>query len=176
MTLEDWNWTIGTVVAPFGTKGEMKVRYETDFPDRFKKLNKVCLRTSRGAAQLFSVSGVRDHKGQALMTLEGIDSIEDVENWRQAKVQVQKSQAVKLPKHEFYAADIVGFEVVTVDGRELGKLERILPYPTYDLWAVGEALIPAVKEIVKDVDAENKKITVDPPEGMLPGEVPEDAD
>ena len=176
MSLEDWNWTVGVVVAPFGTKGEMKVRYETDFPDRFKKLKEVCLRNTRGAARLFPVSAFRDHKGQALLKLEGIDRIEAVDDWRQAKVQVRRTEAVSLPKDEYYTADIIGFEIFTADGRALGKLERVIPYPTYDLWAVGEALIPAVKEIVKEVDAAERRILVDPPAGMLPGEEPEDAD
>ena len=167
---------MGVVAAPFGTRGEIKVRYETDFPERFRKLKEVCLRSQRGAAQLFSVSSVREHKGQALLKLEGIERIEDVEAWRGAKVQIRRADAVKLPENEYYSADIVGFSVVTKDGRQLGKLERILPYPTYDLWVVGEALIPAVKEIVKSVDRESGQILIDPPAGMLPGEEPENAD
>lgn len=164
------------MVAPFGTRGEIKVRYETDFPERFRKLKEICLRNPKGTAQIFKVEGVREHKGQALLKLAGIERIEDVDNWRQAKVQVRREEAVPLPKGEFYSADIVGFDVFTADGRNLGKLERILPYPAYDLWVVGEALIPSVKEIVKEVDAAERRILVDPPEGMLPGEEPEDAD
>ena len=176
MDFEDWNWTIGVVTAPFGTRGEMKVRYETDFPDRFRKLKEVCLRNPKGVARTFKVESVREHKGQALIKLDEIDRIEDIEPWRQAKVQVKRSEAVTLPAGEFYAAEIVGYDVVTVDGRQLGKLERIIPYPTYDLWAVGDALIPSVKEIVKEVFVGDRRILIDPPEGMLPGEEPEDAD
>jgi 16S rRNA processing protein RimM len=176
MHFEDFNWTIGVVTAPFGTRGEMKVRYETDFPERFKKLKKVCLRSPRGQAGIFEVTGVREHKGQALIKLYGVDRIEEVEPWRQARVQIPRVEAVTLPAGEYYTADILGFEVCTVDGRKLGKLERILPYPAYDLWVVGEAMIPSVKEIVKQVNTNDKRIVVDPPAGMLPGEEPEDAD
>ena len=176
MDSEDWNWTVGVVTAPFGTRGELKVRYETDFPERFRKLKEVCLRNQRGTAQVFPVSSVREHKGQALLKLSGIDRIEDVDSWRGARVQIRRSEAVKLPADEYYASDLVGYSVHTTDGRNLGKLERILPYPSYDLWAVGDALIPAVKEIVKKVDTNSRQILIEPPRGMLPGEEPEDAD
>ena len=176
MNLDDWNWTIGVVVGPFGIRGEVKVRYETDFPERFAELKEVCLRNPKGMGQLFKVKGLREHKGQALLKIIGIERIEDVELWRHAKVQVRRSDAVALPEDEFYTADIIGFVVATTDGREVGKLERVQPYPAYDLWIVGDAMIPAVKEIVKEVNTAERRILIDPPPGMLPGEEPEDAD
>ena len=42
--LEEWSLTVGEIVAPFGLAGEVKVRLETDFPDRFTRLKQVCLR------------------------------------------------------------------------------------------------------------------------------------
>jgi len=176
MNLDDWNWTIGIVTAPFGTRGELKVRYETDFPERFSKLKEVCLRNPKGVGQLFKVEGVREHKGQALLKLGGIERIEDVDLWRQARVQLRRADAVPLADNEFYTADLVGYRVETTDGREVGKLERVQPYPAYDLWVVGEAMIPAVKEIVKEVNTAERRILIEPPAGMLPGEEPEDAD
>ena len=152
----------GEVVGVFGIKGEMKVRLETDFPDRFAKLKQVCLRPPAGNPEIREVRGARLHKGQVLLKLTGIDRIEDAERWRGAKVQVPREDAVPLPKGSYYAADIVGFEVVTPDGRSLGKLEKILPYPAHDLFQVGEALIPAVKEIVVEVDTAGRRIVVEP--------------
>ncbi len=168
--LEDWNWTIGEVVAPFGRAGEVKVRYETDFPERFKKLEKVCLRQPTGQPRLFSIENVRQHKGQALVKLEGVESINDANILRGAQVQIRRTEAVPLPPDSYYAVDLIGAEVYTKEGRLLGKLEQILPYPAQDLYKVGEILIPAVKQIVVCVDLEGKRIVVDPPEGIIPEE------
>ena len=168
--LPEWNWTVGEVVAPFGIRGEMKVRLESDFPDRFARLKTVCLRPRRGEPKLFSVLGSRLHKGQVLLKLEGVDRIEDVDALRGALVQVKKEEAVALPAGSYYVSDLIGMEIVTKDGRSLGNLEKVLPNPGHDLWQVGEALIPAVKQIVLSVDREANRITVDPPEGMLPGD------
>jgi 16S rRNA processing protein RimM len=171
--LPEWNWTVGEVVGAFGIRGEMKVRLESDFPDRFARLKTVCLRLPRGGARLVSIERSRLHKGQVLLKVEGIDRIEDVEPWRGAWVQVKQEQAVVLPADSYYVKDLVGMEVFTKDGRLLGKVDKVLPNPGHDLWQVGEALIPAVKQIVTSVDATSRRITIDPPEGMLPGEEPE---
>ena len=69
-SLEDWTWTIGLVTTTFGRFGELKVKYETDFPERFGAVKELCLRKPSGPAKLFKVEGVRPHKGQALQRLE----------------------------------------------------------------------------------------------------------
>jgi 16S rRNA processing protein RimM len=174
--LDDWNWTVGVVVSAFGIRGEMKVRLETDFPDRFQSLKQVCLRGAFGAnkaASLYDVKGARLHKNQVLLSLVGIDKIEQVDELRGYAVQIRREEAVKLPANSYYSVDLVGMAVVTRQGRVLGKLEKILAYPAYDLFQVGEALIPAVKEIVIEVDTAGRRIVVDPPAGMLPGDEPE---
>src|SRR5438105_6262573 len=117
--LDEWNWTIGEVVSTFGIKGEMKVRLETDFPERFQGLKQVCLRPPRGEPKLVQVEGTRLHKGQALLKVDGIPDLTAAERWRGAKVQIQRAQAVLLPPDSYYSADLVGFEVMTRDGRSL---------------------------------------------------------
>jgi 16S rRNA processing protein RimM len=173
MMHDEWNWTVGEVVAPFGRAGEMKVRLETDFPDRFARLKQVCLRPAKGEPRLFAVQKARLHKGQILLKVEGVESIDDAEQWRGARVQIRRDEAVPLPENSFYAADLVGMEVVTREGRVLGTLDKIWPYPAQDLFQVGEVLIPAVKEFILDVDVQSRRITVAPPEGLLPGEAVE---
>src|SRR5215831_6209767 len=111
MTLDEWTWTIGEVVAPFGRMGEVKVRYETDFPERFKELKEVCLRSEAGVPRLYSVENVRSHKGQALVKFKGVESINDANVLRGAKVQIPRAEAVALPGDSYYAADLIGAEV-----------------------------------------------------------------
>jgi 16S rRNA processing protein RimM len=171
--LDDWTWTIGEVVGVFGIKGEMKVRLETDFPDRFSKLKKVCLRPVKGSPALWDIESTRLHKGQILLKVKGVDRIEEGERLKGARVQIPRSEAIPLPQGSYYSADIVGMDVVTRGGRLLGKLDRVLANPGHDLLQVGDALIPAVKEIVIEVDTVNRRIVVDPPEGLLPGDEPE---
>lgn len=177
MPHEDWDWTIGEVVAPFSRFGEVKVRLETDFPDRFARLHQVCLRRLSGEARLYRVESVRLHKGQALLKLEGIGNISDAETLRNTKVQIRSAEVVALPANEFYIHDLLGCEVVTADGRPLGRLTSVLRGGANDVYVVGsgkeEILLPVIKEIVKQVDMVARKITVTPTPGLLPGEADE---
>ena len=158
------------VVAPFGLRGEMKVRMETDFPERFGRLKRVCLRLGSRPAEILAVQQARIHKGQVLLKADGIDCIEEAESWRGALVQIKRDDAVPLEEGNYYIADLVGLEVVTADGKSLGKLDEVLTYPAQDLLRIGEILIPAVKEFVVQVDLAGGRIVVSPPEGLLPGE------
>ncbi|HXG23426.1 MAG TPA: ribosome maturation factor RimM [Chthonomonadales bacterium] len=167
---EDWNWTVGEVVAPFGRMGEARVRIESDFPDRFTRLQQVCLRPPRGQPALFEVERARLHKGQVILKLKGIESIDDVERWRNALVQIPRAEAMPLEPDSYYVSDLIGAEVVTRENRVLGKLENVLSSPAHDLLQIGEILIPAVKEFVISVDVQARRIVVAPPAGLLPDE------
>jgi 16S rRNA processing protein RimM len=166
--LPEWDWTIGEVVAPFGRRGEVKVKILTDFPERFAELKRVCLRPKTRGPALMEVQATRLHKGQALLKLTGVESIDDAETWRGSIVQVRRGDAVPLQDDSHYIDDIVGMEVWTVQGRLVGALSDVLHYPAQDLLVVGDALIPAVRPIVVEVDQARRRIVIDPPEGLLP--------
>lgn len=168
----DWNLIIGEIVAPFGLAGEMKVRLETDFPERFNQLRRVCVRRPNGEALLLDVTGVRHHKGQVLLKLRGITSIEQAEALRNSLVQVRREEAVRLPENEYYIHDLIGCEVVTVEGRVLGPLTTVLRGAGNDVYVIGqgkeELLLPAVQDVVRRIDLTQRRIVVEPTPGLLP--------
>lgn len=168
MNLSEWTWIIGEVVAPFGIRGEMKVRLESDFPERFALLKRVCLCLPQRPPVLMTVESTRLHKEQVLMKLAGVATIDDAERWRGALVQIRRAEAVPLPEDNYYNVDLIGMEICTVEGVSLGRLEKVLPYPAQSLFQTGDILIPAVKEIVREVDMEARRIVVALPDGLLP--------
>ncbi len=167
-----WNLTIGTIGSPFGIRGEMKVRIDTDFPERFMDLDKVCLRQTDDTAAIHSVESVRFHKGQALLKVAGCDSIDQADNYRGALVLIPMENAVKLQPDEFYVHDLVGCSVVARGGRKLGTLRDILRSGANDIYVVdgpyGEVLLPAIKSVVKHVDVQQRVITIELMEGLAP--------
>src|SRR5947207_12138689 len=138
MIQDKWSRTVGEIVAPFGRIGEVKVRLETDFPDRFARLKQVCLRWPNGTFRLSEVESARLHKGQILLKLRGVDSIDEAERRRSARVQVRLDEASPLSADEFYIHDLLGCEVVTAGGRVLGPLTSVLRGPANDVYVVGE--------------------------------------
>jgi 16S rRNA processing protein RimM len=178
MAYEAWSLTIGVIVAPFGLAGEVKVRLETDFPERFTRLTQVCLRPPDGEARLCSVENTRPHKGQILLRLRGVASIDDAERLRNVLVQVRPEDAVPLPPNEFYIYDLVGCEVVSVDGVRLGTLTSVIRGTGNDAYVIdggarGEILLPAIHEVIRSVDLSTRRITVSPTPGLLPGQAEE---
>jgi len=177
MSYEEWSLTIGEITAPFSRFGEVKVRPETDFPERFLRLAKVCLRLPSGEARLCEVEGARLHKGHILLKLRGFSSINEAETLRNALVQVRPQEAVRLPANEFYIHDLLGCEVVTPEGRVLGPLASVLRSGANDVYVIGqgkeEILLPAVKDVVREVDMLRRRIVVTPTPGLLPSEAEE---
>lgn len=177
LPLEEWNLIIGEIVAPFGLAGEVKVRLETDFPDRFTRLKQVCLRWPTGKAALHDIEGVRFHKGQVLLKLRGIVSIDAAETLRNALVQVRSHEAVPLPANEYYIHDLLGCEVVTIEGRRLGEVTSVLRSDANDVFVIGqgkeEILLPMVRDVVQNVDVVARRIRVALTPGLLPGDAEE---
>ena len=176
MSLEEWSLMVGEIVAPFGLKGEAKVRLSTDFPDRFARLRQVCLRLPDGTTRLWDVETARHHKEQVLLKLKGVNRIEDVELLRDAQVLIRATEAVRLPANEYYIHDLVGCEVVTEAGRVLGLLTGVLrgDAKAHDVYVIGEGksevMLPAIREIVREVDMLKRRIVVTPTPGLLPEE------
>ena len=174
MRHEEWSLTIGEIVAPFGLAGEVKVRMETDFPDRFARLKQICLRDAKGEGRLSEVESVRPHKGQILLKLRGIVSIDMAEGLRNNLIQVRPQDAVRLPQNEYYIHDLLGCEVITAEGRVLGPLTDVLRSPANDVYVVGkgkdEILLPVVRDVVQSVDLTARRIVVTPTPGLLPDE------
>ena len=61
--------------------------------------------------------------------------------------------------------------MLTDDGREVGRVTRIEQSGPQDLWVVSdgtrERLIPAVAEIVLEVDIAAGRVVIRPPDGLL---------
>lgn len=175
MPHEDWNLTIGEIVAPFGIAGEAKVRLETDFPERFLSLRRVCLLLSSGERRLLDIEGCRIHKGQALLRLRGVKLIEDVDVLRGSLVLVRQQDAVRLPPGEYFHHQLIGCDVVTSEGKALGTLTSIMRTLANDVYVIGsgksEILLPAIKDVVRNIDIEARRIEVTPTPGLLSDEL-----
>ena len=82
-----------------------------------------------------------------------------------------RSQALPPPPGHVYPWQLVGCRVETEDGHAVGELSGVEPSPAHDLWVVRsegrEHLIPAVPEIVREVDLGARRVVIRPPEGLL---------
>jgi 16S rRNA processing protein RimM len=165
--------TIGKIVAPFGLRGELKVFSLSDIPNRFAQLEKIYLGSDY---QPFSIEGVRPYKGtMVLLKLRGINDVTAAEPLRDSDLYIPIDELANLPPDEYYQHDILGLQVVKLDGKPVGTIVDIMLTGGNDVYTVkspaGEQfLIPAVKAIVKQIDLVHHIMYIDPIAGLLDDE------
>jgi 16S rRNA processing protein RimM len=90
---------------------------------------------------------------------------------RGKKLEIPERARKELPAGRYYHHDIIGLEVWTTSGTLLGKVSEVLSTGGNDIFVVKnsgkEVLIPAVKDVVKQIDVPNKRITIKEIEGLL---------
>lgn len=162
--------TIGKIVAPFGLRGEMKVVSLSDIPDRFTTLKKIYLGPERIA---YAINAVRPHKSEMIvLKLAGVDDATAAERFRNYEIVIPLTELAKLPPDSYYQHDILGLHVATLNGSEIGVITDIMPTAGNDVYIIKasdgrEMLIPAVKEIVKQVDLIRQMMYIDPVRGLI---------
>ncbi len=163
---------VGVISNTHGIRGEVKVYPTTEDLNRFDSLKQVFLDTGKELKEL-EVEGVKYFKGTAILKFKGIDSINDVERWKQFDLLVTRENAIPLNEGEYYIYDLIGLPVFSdVDPENaLGVLTEVLQTGANDVYVVKqsgdnkEILIPAIKDCRINVSLEEKKITVH----LLPG-------
>jgi 16S rRNA processing protein RimM len=163
------------VLRPHGVRGELRVEIITDFPERLGQHDYFYLAHSDAPEDVerYPVEEMRPHKGALLLKLAGCDDRNEAELLRGMLVQIPFQDAVPLEDGEYYHFQIVGVRVETEDGEWLGQVEELLETGANDVYLVrgprGEVLIPAIEDVVRELDIEAKRMVVRPLPGMLEG-------
>ncbi|HUF93951.1 MAG TPA: ribosome maturation factor RimM [Candidatus Limnocylindria bacterium] len=163
---------IGEIGRAYGLRGEVRVTPLTDDPSRFARLERCVLWDPRdGGREPCRITSSRRQGEAVLVTVDGYDSPEAARRLAGRLLAVPETEALPLKEGQFYAWQLEGCRVSTEEGREVGRVLRIEPAPGHDLWVVGDAarehLIPAVAEIVREVDLKQGRVVIRPPEGLL---------
>ena len=139
---------VGVITTTHGVRGEVKVFPTTDDPARFKKLKDVILDNGKAKKDL-EIENVKFFKNMVILKFKGLDNINDVERFRQAKLLVTRENAVELEEDEYFIADLIGINVTSDEGEELGTIKDVLQTGANDVYCIrteehGEVLIPAI--------------------------------
>lgn len=157
---------VAQIVGPFGIKGQVKLKLLTDFPERFEAGRRLRL-----ADEWVTIEESLVHKNQLVVRLTGVNDRTDAERLQWSYLEALADERPELEDDdEYFTEDLIGLEVVTTDGRSLGKVDRVDAYPAHDVLVVGNILIPAVKAFVHDIDFDEETITVQ----LIPGMEDED--
>jgi 16S rRNA processing protein RimM len=158
---------IGKIGRPFGVRGEMRIIPFTESFDAFERSGELFINGERREVQSFRI-----HKGFAIIGLEGISDPETARDYTGFPVSVPRSQLPPTEEDEYYWCDLIGLEVSTMDGMNLGVIDGLIRTSANDVIQVqgphGEVLLPMVEHVVLEVDLEKGRMVVDPLEGLIP--------
>ena len=162
---------IGLILGPFGVKGELKVMPLTDDPGRISEIQDILIGKENEESQLYGVVKIRVHKNLVILKLKGINSREDAIFLKNSYLRIMRDQLKDLGEDQYYISDLQGMDVYLEDGTKLGNLTEVIKTGANDIYSVKGAtkiyLIPAIKEVIKQVDMGNKKIVIQPIDGLL---------
>ena len=150
---------IGLIVKPQGIRGEVKVQPLTDDINRYKNLKEVIIDDKNYRVTSAVIGG-----GTVFLSLFGVSDRNVAETFRGKYIYVTRENAIPLEEGRYFIFDIVGCNVFTDDGQEVGQVTDVFSSRT-DVFTVkckdGRTLrFPFLKDLVQEVDVVNKKITV----------------
>lgn len=167
--------TVGKIVNTQGLKGEVRVLSQSDFPEeRFKKGSQLMLFQEKLAPVKLVVASHRLHKNFHLLSFVDHPSINDVEKYKGAllKVATEDLPEEELLEDEFYYHEIIGLEVISETGENLGKVKEIFSTGANDVWVVTRPqhkdwYLPYIEDVVKEIDLDKGEVHIQLMEGLL---------
>ena len=153
----------------YGLRGEVKIHPLTDYPERFSTLSRVFLVIDDKRA-LMEVEKARPHGANHLIKLKNIDSREAADALRGQYLMIPEDEVFPLPEGCYYHFQLQGLVVYDEELGCLGNLTGILETGANDVYVIksdqyGEVLIPAIPEVVLQVDLKENIMRI----RLLPG-------
>src|SRR5262245_48892334 len=163
---------IGEIGRPCGLAGDVHITPLTDDPERFRRIRECVLwDVDRDEREPRHLTAVRRQGGSLVLALSGCHSPEAARALTGRLLAIPESEALPLDDGHFYPWELEGCRVLTEDAREIGVVAGIEHTPAHDLWVVRdgerEHLVPAVAEIVRDVDLSARRVFIGTTEGLL---------
>lgn len=164
---------VGQIVGAHGLRGELKVEPYTDYAERFAPGSVLLM--GEDLEEIF-VAAVRPHKGHLLLEVEEFLDRTEAEAVRGEWLFVAESDAATLEADSYWIHDIIGLNVITETGQQLGQITDVLVTGANDVYIVQpaagvnngrEILLPAIADVVLHVDLEAGTMTVHLPEGLV---------
>jgi 16S rRNA processing protein RimM len=161
---------IGLLRRAHGLGGEICVEPVSDLIERFDGLERALISQGDEIKEV-GIESVRWKGNLALIKFEGIGDRTAARALSGAMLGVRRQDVFPVPEGTFYVFELIGCEVRNREGRRVGVVNDVLKMPANDVYVLdtgtGEALIPAISDVVKEVDLEKRIIIIEEIEGLL---------
>lgn len=161
---------VGKIVNTHGLRGDVKVIVWMDSPEDFETLEHVYIET-RSETKRLTVQRVRYQKNNIIAKFKEFDDINDVEQFKNKVLYADRDELGELPEGVHYIVDLIGLNVVSEDGVEIGVISDVLNTGANDIYDVKREgkknlLLPVIDDVVKEIDIDGGTVTVHLMEGL----------
>ena len=159
---------VGLISGTWGLRGHVKIRPLTSNPDRFRRGELLLVR-----GEPTRILDVTTPKGYPCVQFEGCSDRADAQSLAGVLVELAEEDLPELPDDEYYIHDLEGLQVVTTEGLDLGRLIEVLRTGANDVYVVRrrgrkqDVLIPAIADVVREVNLKSRLMVVEPLPGLL---------
>ena len=160
---------IGKIVNTHGLKGELKMIYWCDDPNILLNMSYFFLEEGK---RKIKIREPRLHKNFFIFKIDGIDDISQT-NWFIGKNVYVLREEIPMSKGEYFQCDLIGLDVIDIDSETLyGKIFKITQTGANDVYHIKdengkERLIPAIKDVIKDINLNNRIMLIKPLDGLF---------
>ncbi|MBF0280345.1 MAG: 16S rRNA processing protein RimM [SAR324 cluster bacterium] len=166
---EDLTW-IGTISNAHGIQGELRIYPLTDTPEYYLDTKQFFIEKGEQLLPVV-VQKLRFHKNQWVAKFESIDDRDQAESYIQYRVLIEDSLLRPLDENEYFLHELIGCQIEDLNGNNLGEVIDVMQTGANDVYTVASGnqnfLVPAIPQIVKEVDLPQKKIRIDPIPGLM---------
>lgn len=163
--------SVGKIRSPHGLDGSVKVVSLTDIKERFEPATKFFLSPPLTFLSSLTVEKVKGKGDILYIKFKEVKTRKLAEALKGRYLQIPQSQIPQLPSGVYWIYEIIGLKCYTLEGKYLGEVKEVLKTKSNDVYVVKkgkkEILVPAIKEVVKEVDLEKGKIIISPYLGIL---------
>jgi 16S rRNA processing protein RimM len=161
---------VGRIVKSHDFSGRLRALSYCESEKVLKSTEEVFLRQGSADPVPFKLREIRGSRKNLIVSFEGIDDDDAARGLVGSEILVPRDRFAKLPDDEFYWWELIGLEVRTEEGRSLGRIESIFPTGGNDVYVCTggerEILIPAIGEVVRDIDKDKGRMIVRLLEGL----------
>jgi 16S rRNA processing protein RimM len=163
-------FSLGYIAKRIGNKGELGFVLDVDNPSHYHKLKSVFIELNNTLVPFF-IQNIQFRGNNAVVTIEGIDSITKAEELVKSSLYLPLSSLPPLSGKKFYFHEIIGYTAIDKTHGELGLIKGVLDFPQQVIFQIqkgeNEILIPAKEEFIIAIHRDTKRIELNAPEGLI---------
>lgn len=161
---------IGKIVNTHGLRGEVKIVPWTDSADDFEYISNVFVKVKSEYKPL-TIKNIKYQKSNLIVKFAEFDDINEILPYKGMTLYADRDELGELPEGVHYIVDLIGLDVVTESGEMVGTIADVFNTGASDIYDVKRdgkknLLLPVIDDVVKEIDIENGRVTVNVMEGL----------